>query len=67
MGDFTINCNRLSREMYWLLVESGKMSKIFVKQARNETNPTDDCFLTSLHFAEDLAIIKSDFVEQFDL
>jgi hypothetical protein len=36
-----------------------------VKQARNKKNPTG-VFLTSLHFAEELAIVKIDFGEQLD-
>jgi hypothetical protein len=48
-----------------MFVDSDKMDQIIVKQARNKKNPCD-VFLISLHFAEDLATVKSDFGEQFD-
>jgi hypothetical protein len=41
------------------------MNQIIVKQARNKKDPVD-VFLISLHFAEELATVKSDFGEQFD-
>jgi hypothetical protein len=41
------------------------MNQISVKQARNKKDPVD-VFLVSLHFAEELATVKSDFGEQFD-
>ena len=41
------------------------MNQIIVKQARNKKDPVD-VFLISLLFAEELAIVKSDFGEQFD-
>jgi hypothetical protein len=41
------------------------MDQITVNQARNKKNPSD-IFLISLHFAEDLASVKSDFGKQFD-
>jgi hypothetical protein len=40
------------------------MNQIIVKQARNKKYPVD-VFLISLHFAEELVTIKSDFGEQF--
>jgi hypothetical protein len=41
------------------------MDQIIVKQARNKKNPSD-FFLVSLHFAKDLASVKSAFGDQFD-
>jgi len=65
MGDFTINCNRETRRISCMIVDSDKMNPIIVKQARNKKDPSD-AFLISLHFAEDLASDKSDFGDQFD-
>ena len=65
MGDFTINCNRESRRICCMIVDSDKMDQIIVKQAINKKNPSD-VFLMSLEFAEDLASVKSNFGEQFD-
>jgi hypothetical protein len=63
--DFTINCNRESRKMSCIIVDSDTMDPKNVKQTRNKKNPSD-VFLISLHFAEDLASVKSDFGEEFD-
>ena len=41
MGDFTINCNRKSRRISFMIVDSDKMNQIIVKQARNKNNPSD--------------------------
>ena len=41
------------------------MNQIIVKQARYKKDPAD-VFLISLHFAEELTTVKSDFWEQFD-
>ena len=65
MGEFTIHCNRKLRRICCLLADYGKINQIIVKQARNKKNPTVVCLL-SLHFTEALAIVKSDFGEQFD-
>ena len=48
-----------------MIVDSDKMDQIIVKQARNKKN-SSDAFLISLHFAEGLASVKSDFGDQFD-
>jgi hypothetical protein len=48
-----------------MIVNFDKMDQIIVKQARNKNNPSD-VFLISLHFAEDLASVKSNFGEHFD-
>jgi hypothetical protein len=45
-----------------MIIDYDKMNKIIIKQARNKKNPSD-VFLISLHFAEDLAFVKSDFGE----
>ena len=47
------------------LLKLKKINKTFVKQARNKKDPVD-VFLISLHFAEELATVKSYFGEQFD-
>jgi uncharacterized protein YciU (UPF0263 family) len=48
-----------------MIVDFDKMNQIIVKQARNKKDPCD-VFLISLHFAEDLTSVKSDFGDQFD-
>jgi hypothetical protein len=48
-----------------MIVDSDKSDQIIVKHARNKKN-LSYVFLISLHFAKDLAAIKSDFKEQFD-
>jgi hypothetical protein len=63
--DFTINCNRESRRISCMFLDSYKMNQIIVEHAKNKKNHSD-VFLISLHFAEDLASVKSDFGEQFD-
>ncbi len=65
MGNLTINCNRESRRIYCMIVDSDKLDQIIVKQVRNKNNPSD-VLLISLYFAEDLATIKRDFGEHFD-
>jgi hypothetical protein len=41
------------------------MGQINIKQARNKKDPSD-VFLISLHFAEDLTSVKSEFGDKFD-
>jgi hypothetical protein len=41
------------------------MNQIIAKQARNKKDPVD-IFFIFLHFAEELATVKSDFGDQFD-
>jgi hypothetical protein len=65
IGDFTINCNRESRRISCIIVDSYKRDKIIVKEVRNKKNP-GGVFLISFFFAEDLASVKSYFGEQFD-
>ena len=65
MGDFTIHCNREYRRIDCIIVDAGKMNLIILKQTRNKKNPSN-IFLISLHYAEELVIVKSDFGEQFD-
>ncbi len=65
MGDLTINCNRETRRISCMIVDSYKIDQIIVKQARNKKDPSD-VFPISLHFAENLTSIKSDFGDQFD-
>ena len=48
-----------------MIVDSDKMDQIIIKHARINNNPID-VFFISLHFAEDLVTIKSEFGEQFD-
>jgi hypothetical protein len=45
-----------------MIDDSDEMDQIIVKHARNKKLPSD-VFLISLHFAEDLASIKSNFGE----
>jgi hypothetical protein len=61
----TVTCHREPRRISCLLVDSGKMDIIRIKQSRNKKNPSD-IFLISLKFKEDLETSKSDFGEQFD-
>jgi len=65
MGKFKIICNRESRRISGMIVDFDKIDKIIVKQTQNMKNPSD-VFLLSLHFAEDLASVISDFGEQLD-
>ena len=60
MGNFSIHCNRESRRISCMLVDSDNMDKIIVKQARNKEKPSY-VVLISLHAAEDLVTIKSIF------
>ncbi len=62
LGDFTIQCDRESRRISCLIVDTDKMNQIIAKLARNKKDPLD-VFLISLHFVEELAIVKSDFGE----
>ena len=48
-----------------MIVDFIKIDQRIVMQARNKKN-LSDVFLISLHFAEELASIKSDFGDQFD-
>ena len=48
-----------------MVVDSDKMNKIIIKQARNKNNPCG-LFLISLQFMEELDFVKSDFGEAFD-
>jgi len=65
MGNFTINCNRESRRISCMIVDSGKVDQVIVKHTRKKINPSG-VFLISLNFGEDLATAKSDFGEQID-
>jgi hypothetical protein len=64
MGDYTVQCNRESHRISCLIVDTDKLNQIIVKQARNKKDPVV-VFLISLHFAEELATVKSDFGELF--
>jgi hypothetical protein len=57
---FTASCNCESRSIFCMLVESDKMNRIVVKQARNEKNPIE-VFRIFLHNVEELASVKSIF------
>ena len=41
MGDYTIQCNRESRRISCLIVDTDKMNQIIAKQARNKKDPVD--------------------------
>ena len=41
MGDYTIQCNRESRKISCLIVDTDKMNQIIVKQTRNKKDPVD--------------------------
>ena len=41
MGDLMINCNRESRRISCMIVDSDKMDQIIVEHARNMNNPRD--------------------------
>jgi hypothetical protein len=62
MGDYTVQCNRESRKISCLIVDTYKMNQIIDKQALDKKDPVD-VFLISLHFVEELASVKSDFRE----
>jgi hypothetical protein len=63
MGDFTIHCKYESRTLSCMIVDSDKTNLTIVKQARNKKN-LSYVFLISLHFGEELAVVKSDLGEQ---
>ena len=65
VGDFTIQCNRESHRISWLLNDFDKIIRIIVKHAKNKMNSTN-VFLIALQFDIDLAIVKIYFGEQFD-
>ena len=65
MRILTTNCNRESRRNSCMIVDSDKTNQMIGMQARNKKNPSD-IFLIYLHFAKDLATIKSYFGEPFD-
>jgi len=60
IGDYTVQCNRESRRISCLIVDTGKINQPIAKQARNKKNLVD-VFLISLHFIEELATLTSDF------
>jgi hypothetical protein len=62
IGDYIVQCNRESRRISCLIFDPDKMNQIIVKQARNKKDPVD-FFLISIHFVEELAIVKSDLGE----
>ena len=62
---YRVQCNRESRRVSCLIVNTNKMNQIIAKQAQNKKDPVD-VFLISLHFAEVLATVKNNFEEQFD-
>jgi hypothetical protein len=63
MGDYTIQCNHEARGISCLIADTKKMSLIIPRLARNKKDRMD-IFLISLHFAEELATVKSTFGEQ---
>jgi len=62
MRDYTVECNRESRRISCLIVDTNKMRQIIAKHARNNKDLVD-VFLISLQFAKELATVKSDFGE----
>jgi len=46
--------------LFCMIVDFDKIDQTIIKQTRNKKNPAD-IFIISLHFAEDLASVKSDF------
>ena len=57
MGDYTIQCNRESRRISCLIVDTDKMNKLIAKLTRKNKDSVD-VFLISLHFTEELASVK---------
>jgi hypothetical protein len=57
MGDCALHCDRESRGISCLLVESNNMYQIIVRQARNKKNPIY-IFLIYVHFVEELKLSK---------
>jgi hypothetical protein len=62
MGDYAIHCNRESRRISCLVVDTDEMNQIIAKQARNKKDQVNVSF-SSLYFVEELATFKSDFGE----
>ena len=58
MRDFTIQCNRESRRISFMLFDAHKMNQIIVTQARNKKNHKD-VYLIFLHCIEELAAVNS--------
>jgi hypothetical protein len=62
MGDYTVQCNRESRRISCLIVDTDKINQIIAKQARNKKDLVD-VFIISLHFAEEPSNVKINFGE----
>ncbi len=60
------SCESQPRRVSSLLVDSSNMQKILAKAARNK-HTKSELFLASLHFAEELESIKTNFGQEFDI
>ena len=66
IGDMPFSCESQPRRVSSLLVDSSNMQKILAKAARNK-HTKSELFLASLHFAEELESIKTNFGQEFDI
>ncbi len=64
-GDIPFPCESQPRWASYLLVDSSKMHKILAKVVRNKRTQSE-LFLVSLHFAEEVESIKTDFGPELD-
>ena len=66
INDRSSPCESQPRRVSCLLVDSSKMQKILTRAVRNKHKECE-LFLVSLHFAEELQIIKPDFSSVLDI
>jgi hypothetical protein len=65
IGHIPFSCESQPRRVSCLLVDSSKMHKLLAKAARSK-HTESELFLVSLHFAEELKSIHTDFGPEFD-
>jgi len=65
IGNIPFLCESQPRRVSCLLVDSSKIQKILAKDARNK-HTERGLFLVSLHFAEEMGSIKTDFGPELD-
>ena len=66
IGDIPFSCELQPRRVPCLLVSSSQMQQILAKAARNK-HTESELFLVSLHFAEELEHIKTNFSLELDI
>ena len=66
IGEQSFPCELQPRRVSCLFADSSKTQTVLTKSTRNKRNECD-IFLVSLHFAQELEIIQTDFGSQFDI